>query len=294
MIDSKVKNKAMLGVVLCAAMWSIAGIFIKMLPWNAFVIAGARSLLAGMVAFAYLRLRGCRIVINRRTLSAGTALCLTMSLFVLSNKLTTAANAIVLQFTSPVFIMLISALFLGKRFTAADIVTVVITLGGISLFFFDKLGAGGMLGNFTALGAGAAFACYYISLGSSDEQERLSSIVVANALTFIIAIPFFFIAKPVVTGQSVLCILILGIVQLGIPYVLLARSAEYCPPLACSLLGAVEPLLNPLWVFLFDGEAPGVWALTGGAVVIAAISLWCVYNDRKEKAERKASEAVKA
>lgn len=286
------KTKAMLGVVLCAAMWSIAGIFIKLLPWNAFVIAGLRSLLAGTVAFAYLRISHYKLSVSRRTLSAGVALCLTMSLFVLANKLTTAANAIVLQFTAPVFIMVISALFLGKRFTAADVVTVIVTLGGISLFFFDKLGSGGMLGNFVALGAGAAFACYYISLGSSDESERLSAIVIANALTFLVSIPFLFLTQPVFTGQSVLCILILGIVQLGIPYVLLAKAAEYCPPLACSLLGAVEPLLNPVWVFLFDGEAPGVWALAGGAVVIVTISLWCVYNDRQEKAALKSAEAA--
>lgn len=291
MVETR-KTKAMLGVVLCAAMWSIAGIFIKLLPWNAFVIAGIRSLLAGGVAFAYLRISGQRLTVNRRTLSAGVALCLTMTFFVLSNKLTTAANAIVLQFTAPVFIMVISVLFLGKRFTAADVIAVVITLGGISLFFFDKLESGGMLGNFVALGAGAAFACYYISLGSSNGGERLSVIVIANALTFVVSIPFLFLAPPRLTGSSVLCILILGIVQLGIPYVILARAAEYCPPLACSLLGAVEPLLNPVWVFLFDGEAPGVWALLGGGVVIVTISAWCVYNDRKEKAARRTAEAV--
>ena len=244
------------------------------------------------MAFAYLRISGQRLTVNRRTLSAGVALCLTMTFFVLSNKLTTAANAIVLQFTAPVFIMVISVLFLGKRFTAADVIAVVITLGGISLFFFDKLESGGMLGNFVALGAGAAFACYYISLGSSNGGERLSAIVIANALTFVVSIPFLFLAPPRLTGSSVLCILILGIVQLGIPYVILARAAEYCPPLACSLLGAVEPLLNPVWVFLFDGEAPGVWALLGGGVVIVTISAWCVYNDRKEKAARRTAEAV--
>ncbi|MEG1632437.1 MAG: DMT family transporter [Oscillospiraceae bacterium] len=282
-ITQKQKNAAIIKVLVCAALWSIAGIFIKMIPWNSFVIAGLRSLTAGLVAFSYMRIRGMKLVVNKRSFLAGVALWLTMTLFVCANKLTTAANAIVLQFTAPVFIMLISAVFLGKRFTKADIITVLVTLFGISLFFFDKLEAGSLFGNLVALGAGVAFACYYISLGTSQEDGRLSAIVIANALTFIVSLPFIFITKPELTALPLLYIVILGVVQLGIPYVLLATAAEYCPPLACSLLGALEPLLNPVWVFLFDGEAPGTMALVGGAVVIATISLWCIYNDRAAK-----------
>lgn len=284
MSEQRKKNVAVFEVLLCAALWSVAGIFIKLIPWNAFVIAGLRSLLAGGVAFAYMRARGMRLTVSKRTLLSGGALGCTLLLFCVSNKLTTAANAIVLQFTSPVFIMIISAVFLGKRFSRADIIAVVATLGGISLFFFDQLSGGSIAGNCTALCAGVTFACYYILLGESSEEEKTSGIVIASILTFAVGLPFIFVTKPELSGLPLLYIFILGVFQLGIPYVLLARGSEYCPPLACSLLGALEPLLNPVWVFIFDGEAPGPFALLGGAVVIVTITLWCVYSDRRAKA----------
>ena len=149
----------------------------------------------------------------------------------------------------------------------------------------EKLGSGGLLGNFLALGAGLSFGCYYISLDQCPENERLSGIVIANLLTALVGVPFLFTTHPALSGAPLLYIVLLGVFQLGIPYALLAAGSEYCPPLACSLLGALEPLLNPVWVFLFDGEAPGPFALIGGAVVIATITVWCVYKDRKAKAE---------
>lgn len=285
MDEKRKRNIGIFQVLLCSAMWSMGGIFIKLIPWNSFAIAGLRSLLAGSVAFIYLRSTGRSLAVNKRTLISGAALGTTMMLFCLANKLTTAANAIVLQFTSPMFIMVISALFFGKRFSRADIITVVITMAGISLFFLDQLSGGGVWGNFVAIFSGVTFACYYISLGACPENERLSAIVIANALTFLVGVPFMIATRPVFTSASVLYILILGVLQLGIPYVLLAKGSEYCPPLTCSLLGALEPLLNPVWVFIFNGEAPGVFALIGGAAVVVTISLWCVYNDKKAKAE---------
>lgn len=282
-VDRK-KNVAILEVLLCAAMWSTAGIFIKLIPWNSFVIAAMRSVIAGTVVFLYMRVSGYAFAVNRRSLLSAAALGGTMMLFVTANKLTTAANAIVLQFTSPIFIMILSALFLGKRFSKADIIAVTVTMCGISLFFLQKFGSGGLLGNCVALGSGITFACYYITLGECPAEERLSGIVMADILTCLVGIPFMFATHPDFSGLPLLYIIILGVFQLGIPYVLLAIGSEYCPPLACSLLGALEPLLNPVWVFIFNGEAPGPFALAGGVIVIATISVWCVYNEKKVKA----------
>ena len=274
------KKKAILQMLACAALWSMAGIFIKLVPWSPFVIAGWRSFIAGGIAFAFLRAQKLPFVWSRHSCLAGLSLALTLTLFVVANKMTTAANAIVLQFTAPVFIVIFSALFFGKKFRTSDIVTVAVTMAGISLFFFDKLSVGHQLGNVVALGAGMAFSLYYISLGDSSEDERMSAIIIANAMVFLACLPFSFTTQPEITPAPVLFLMLLGVVQLGIPYVLLAKAAEHCPPLACCLLGAVEPLLNPLWVFLLDGEAPGPRALAGGAVVIATITLWSVWKYR--------------
>ena len=277
------RNRAILEMLLCAALWSIAGIFIKLIPWNSIVIAGLRSLIAGLVMFVYMRARGIGFTADRRSLAGGAALCLTLTCFVAANKLTTAANSIVLQFTAPMFIVVFSALFLKKRFSRADVLAVVLTMAGISLFFFDQLTPGHLAGNCVAIFAGMAFACYYMSLEGASESQRMSAILIAHGLTFLVGLPFTFVYPPELSAAPVACILVLGVVQLGIPYVLLGRASGACPPLACSLLGAVEPLLNPVWVFIFDGEAPGLWALIGGGVVVATITIWCVYGDLRGK-----------
>ncbi len=276
------KTVAIFEIVLCSCLWSIAGIFMKLIPWTGFAIGSIRSLLAGTVALVFLKCSGMHFVFNKRCLFGSLSLAYTMSLFCVSNKLTTAANAIVLQFTAPVFILIISAAFLHKSFSKADIIAVAVTFCGIALFFFDKIGNGSMLGDLVALSTGVSFGCYYISLGDSSDDERMSSIIVAHGLTFLIGLPSFISSSPEISSTSLLCIFILGVFQLGIPYVLLAKGSGYCPPLVCSLLGALEPLLNPLWVFLFDGEAPGIFAIVGGVIVVFTISIWCVYNGKHE------------
>ena len=273
-------------MLLCAALWSIAGIFIKLIPWNSIVIAGIRSLIAGAVMFVYMRYKRIGFTADRRSMLGGLALCCTLTCFVAANKLTTAANSIVLQFTAPMFIVVFSVLFIKKKFSRSDIFAVVLTMLGISLFFFDQLTPGHLLGNCVAIVAGMAFAGYYMSLEGASESERMSAILMAHGLTFCVSIPFIALEPPELGAAPVICIFILGVVQLGIPYVLLGRASGSCPPLACSLLGAVEPLLNPVWVFIFDGEAPGMWALIGGVVVVVTITVWCVYGDLREKAEK--------
>lgn len=273
-------------MLLCAALWSIAGIFIKLIPWNSIVIAGIRSLIAGAVMFVYMRYKRIGFTADRRSMLGGLALCCTLTCFVAANKLTTAANSIVLQFTAPMFIVVFSVLFLKKKFSRSDVFAVVLTMLGISLFFFDQLTPGHLLGNCVAIVAGMAFAGYYMSLEGASESERMSAILMAHGLTFCVSIPFIALEPPELGAAPVICIFILGVVQLGIPYVLLGRASGSCPPLACSLLGAVEPLLNPVWVFIFDGEAPGMWALIGGVVVVVTITVWCVYGDLREKAEK--------
>ena len=280
------KNKAILEILLCSALWSIAGIFMKGIPWSGFAIACLRSLLAGSVMVIFMAVKKLKLTLNSRSILGGIALCGTMTLFSVANKMTTAANAIVLQFTDPIWIMLLSAAVFHQRFRKADILVVALTFFGIALFFADGLSAGNTTGNIVALASGLTFAVYYISLGECTTDERMSSVLLGHTLTFLGGIPLLFLTHPVITGQSVLFIAILGIFQLGIPYVLLAHASGWCPPLVCSLLGAVEPLLNPVWVAIFDGEMPGVLAIIGGVIVIATISLWCVYDARYAAKQR--------
>ncbi len=286
------KNKAILQMLICAAMWSTGGIFIKLIPWHPMAIAGWRSLIAAAVVLIYLKINKIPMKINWQSVLNGAFMSLTFLAFVAANKLTTAANAIVLQFTAPVFLMIYSVVLFRERFKKADALAVIFTMGGIALFFLEQLKPGYLIGNFVAIMAGAFMAGMYLTIGRADEPTKMGGMLLGHLFTAAVGVPFTFFVPTPITITPVLCILALGIVQLGIPYILLMLSSKNCPPLACSLLGAVEPLLNPVWVLLFYGEKPGIFALIGGAVVIISVTLWCVFQGKNQQEEQLAAEGV--
>lgn len=279
----KKENIAIIEMLTCAALWSIAGILIKLIPWTGFAVAGMRGLIAGITIAVYMAIKKYRFILNKKTLLTGVLSGLVYTCFVCSNKMTTAANAIVLQFTSPVFIVVFTALIFHTRIRRADILVVLFTLIGITLTFLDQLEGGYIMGNFVAVGAGMFMAGMYMAVGESEGEERFSGILMGQFFTFLIGLPSIIMTKPEFTLTATLSILALGVFQLGISYILYIKSSRYCPPLACCLLGAVEPLLNPVWVMIFDGETPGVLAFIGGITVIASVTVWCIFG--KEKAE---------
>lgn len=277
------KNKAIIEMLTCAALWSIAGIFIKLIPWSAFAISSIRSLVAGVTLLVFIKINKYRIIFNKHTLVTGLFMGLTYTSFVLANKLTTAANAIVLQFTAPLFIVVFSALIFKQKIRRNDLVAVLCTMVGIAMFFLDKLEGGYMLGNVVAIMAGAFMGCMYMTMGNAEGEERFSAILIGQIIAFLIGLPTVITSHPGFAAGPVVCIIILGVLQLGIPYILYAKASEFCPPLACCLLGAVEPLLNPVWVFLFDGEKPGLYALIGAVIVVASVTLWCALGNKSKE-----------
>lgn len=280
-MTKNLKHRAIILMLICSSLWSIAGIFIKLIPWNPLVIAGFRSLVASLVVVVYMKARKQKMIFNRDAFVSGIFLCATFLCFVTANKLTTAANAIILQFTAPIFILVLSAVFFKQKFIHADIIAVIATTCGIALFFFDQLSPGKLLGNIIGILSGLFMGLMFIFTGrTTDDNARMSGIFLGHLFTAVVGVPAAFFFPTPVSTTAVLSILALGIVQLGIPYVLYGIAVKNCPPLVCSLLGALEPLLNPVWVFLFTGEAPGAFAFVGGAVVIVSITCWCVYCDR--------------
>lgn len=277
----KKENLAIIEMLICATLWSIAGIFIKLIPWNGFAVSGMRSLISGATIALYMLIARHRFVLSKKTFLAGVFSACVYTCFVCANKLTTAANAIVLQFTSPVFIVVFTALIYKTRIRKADAAVVTLTLLGIALFFFDQLKPGYILGNFVAIAAGMFMAGMFMAVGELEGEQRFSGILIGQCLTFLVGLPFIIATKPVFTPTATLSILILGVFQLGISYILYVRASRYCPPLACCLLGAMEPLLNPVWVMIFDGETPGIFALIGGVIVVVSITLWCIFGQEK-------------
>ena len=279
----KDSRKGIIYMITCGVLWSIAGIFIKKLPWNGFAVASVRSLIAGMTIALNMLIKRMKFVLTKKTLVAGIFAGLTYLCFAVSNKLTTAANAIVIQFTSPIFILIISAVFLHQKVRKVDAAAVLVTLLGVALCFVEGMSGGYLAGNILSVFAGIFMASMYVTLGGLETESRYSACVIGQAVTFLCGLPFVIITRPVFNASTVTFILILGVFQLGLAYILYGRASDYCPPLACCLLGVVEPLLNPVWVMIFDGETPGPVALVGGVIVIVTVTLWCAFANGTDK-----------
>lgn len=277
----KEENLGILYMIGCAVLWSISGVFIKLLPWHGLTVASLRSLIAVFTIAAYMAVKRIPLVMNRFTFLIGIVTGIGTVCIAAANKLTTAANVTVLQFTTPIFVLLFSAIFLSKKIRKQDSMVVLLVIGGITLCFLDQLAFNSLVGNLLAVLAGFLMAIMYILVDEIQLNERYSSMLFCQAFAFFIGLPSVFITKPMFNYLSILSICILGIFQLGIAYILFVKASRTCPAFARSLLSAIEPLLNPVWVALVIGEIPGAFAIIGGAVVIAAVTFWCIWNDKQ-------------
>lgn len=272
----------MLLMVLIAVMWSTGGIFIKLISWNALTIACIRGLIAGCVMFAYAKWKGFTPKFNKYTWIISVSMMGCMTVFIIANKLTTAANAIVIQYLLPVWVLIIGAVFYKQKVKRADVIAVVICIAGIALFFFDQLSPGNMIGNCLAIISGICMAIMFTGNSQcNDSDVQLTGLVMGHVLTFIVGLSGFFIEPFHTTMPEIGYILALGILQIGVPYILFSYVSTKISTLACSLIGMLEPLLNPVWVAIFYGEVPGFYALIGGIIIIVTTSVWCVIQSRQ-------------
>ncbi|CUH95916.1 putative membrane protein [Propionispora sp. 2/2-37] len=264
MLDRK---HAVIYLALTAIFWSTGGVMIKWVTWNPMAVAGMRSLIAALVIwFAF---RHDKLSFTRAQWGGAIAYCATVSLFVIATKLTTAANAILLQYTAPVYIALLGGLLLGEKATRKDWLTIILVFGGMTFFFADKVTAGGMLGNLCAVASGLTFAFISIFMRMQKNEAPYGSVLLGNILTFVISIPF--LQGVAIDYPNVGAILFLGVFQLGLAYVLYTHAIKHVKALDAVLITTLEPILNPVWVFFFIGEVPGLYALIGGLIVVGSI-----------------------
>ena len=279
------KMTGMLQMAICAVLWSLAGVLIKKISAGPMVIAGIRSLFAAVCTFLYMKIAKIKLGINKRVLLGSFFTSATFLLFVSANKMTDAANAIVLQYTQPIFILIFSWLFFKEKLLKKDIAVAFCTLFGVALFFADNLSGDKMLGNFVAIGAGASIAIAFMIYEHVTKAERLTGMFFGHLLTAGVGICCFAVNPEVLTGSDVFYMGILGIFQLGIAYVFFCLAVDKISGFACSVIGAIEPLLNPVLVMIFIGEKPGKFALIGSIVVISAVTVWCMLDAKNNQTE---------
>ncbi|HVZ41209.1 MAG TPA: DMT family transporter [Candidatus Kapabacteria bacterium] len=263
------RTRGVLYLVAAAVLWSFGGLLIKKLGGLHFMAtAGGRSAIAAVVLWFVARPISARITRGQLAGAicyAGTVIC-----FVLATTTTTAANAILLQYTAPIYVALISNRLLGERITGVDWGSIAVVLAGMGLFFMDRLSGAGMLGNAFAVISGIFFAFNVVLLRRERHGSPMAIVLLGNIVTAIIGLPFLFVTPP--TATDLLYLLPLGLFQLGLGYVLFVLGVRYVTAIEGTLIPVIEPLLNPLWVALFFGEQPGFHAIIGGAVVIAAVT----------------------
>jgi drug/metabolite transporter (DMT)-like permease len=263
------KSTAIIFLLCTAILWSTGGFLIKFIEWHPIAIAGGRSIIAALIMWVYVKKP--KFTWSNIQIMGAVAYAFTVILFVIANKLTTAANTILLQYTGPIYVALFSYWFLKEKITSIDWITILAVILGMTLFFIEKLSPDGILGNFIAILAGIAFAWLALCLRKQKDGSPLESLILGNILTAIIGLPFI-IDSGIPSQQSIIALLVLGIFQLGLPYILYSKAVKYVSALDAVLIPILEPILNPLWVFLLLGESIGMWPMIGGAIIIVAIT----------------------
>jgi len=274
----------LLFVVAAAVLWSTGGLFIKWTSLSGLQLSFGRSLFAAITVAIFTRHEG--FGLNRVTALASVLYAALLLLFVLATKETTAANAIFLQYTAPVYLLILEPLIYKEKFRRRDLIVVVACVIGMSLFFVGKLRPQDVTGNMLALASGLCFACYFLLLrhAKSRAVNRASSVIYGNLILVIVAAPAGLKVIDQLTYRDVFAVVYLGVIQIGLAYTLFTVAmARGVRSLDAGIVGYIEPILNPVWVFLALDERPTKWALTGGAIIVVAVIVHTLLEARKRQ-----------
>jgi drug/metabolite transporter, DME family len=284
-------------VLAAAALWSTGGVGVKVANAEPLVVAGLRSVFAlifmSVVLVVTMRRRGddlgVLVALLKRPLVWGAAAsyALMVVMFCLSARRTTAANAIFIQYTAPVYVALLSTKLLGEKPSAADYGAVFASLFGMALAFGGEIGAGRMEGNLLAVLSSFGFAGLPLLLRieekrRSDALAPLVAMSLGNVLAALVALPAS-VMHPPADRRTWLVLVALGTIQIGLPYVLYGMAVRRLRALESSLLAMIEPVLSPIWVLLATGEKPSLMAAIGGGVIVMSVAFNAIHRSLRPK-----------
>jgi drug/metabolite transporter (DMT)-like permease len=263
-------TKSVTLLLLAALCWSLGGVLLKSVDWPPLAVGGGRGLIAALFLLA-VTWRSKPFRWGWLPLATALAYTACTLLFAAANKFTTAANAILLQYTAPAYVALLGAWLLKERPTRADWTTIGVVFVGLAIFLYDGLRLNDLAGIALAIASGVAFAVMIVLLRLQKDDSSLGSIILGNFLSFLIGLPAI-LSAPTPGTKSIVALLLLGTVQLGVAYLIYARAIRHVTALEAVLIPVIEPILNPLWVMLVLGEKPSLVALLGGAIVLGAVT----------------------
>jgi drug/metabolite transporter (DMT)-like permease len=275
------------GAVLATAfLWSTSGLFIKLLDWHPVVISGMRSLVAALFLLVVRQLYPVPKGVKTSPLpfwGAAFANAFTMLTFVIANKITTSANAILLQYSSPVWAALLAWWLIREKPRWEHWAALVMVFGGLLIFFRDGLGSGALLGDGLAVLSGICAGSHMVFMRMAKDGNPRDCMLMSFVISFAISIPFIFLYPPVLSSISALSIILyMGIVQQGFAALFLSYGIKRIPAIQAMLTATLEPLLNPVWVLLIIGEKPSFSALIGGGIILVAVVGSSVIGKQRE------------
>jgi drug/metabolite transporter (DMT)-like permease len=264
---SRERPRALVLLLFAAFLWSLGGTLIKVVHWHPMAIAGMRSAIAAVLIRIVFREMSFTWSLDQ--VGGAVAYACTVLSFVVANKMTTAANVILLQYTAPIHAALFGAWFLGERASRLDWATILFALAGMALFFLDRLTTAGFWGNIVALGSGLSYGWLALFLRRQKSGSPMESVFLGNVLAALAGLPFMFGSVPGTSDW--IGLVLLGVVQLGLPYILFAIAIRHVSAVEALLIPMIEPVLNPIWAFLFLAEVPGRMSLLGGLVILGSV-----------------------
>ena len=276
---SQANNQGSILVLLGATAFSLGGLLIKLIPLDPFTINAFRCVFSSLVIGIYLYLSKHKLVINRMTLLGSFFVMSMMMSYVVSNKLTSAANAIVIEYTAPILVIIFEALFFRKRPDRLSVVICLMVVAGIAIVVLDGAAKGSFLGDMIALLSGVFYALTMM-LNDFENSDSLSSVFMGHLFTALLTI-FCFDSIKGASTNTLLLVATLGIFQAGLGYTLLTVGLKKCEPLTGSLMACIEPVLNPILVALFYGEYMSIRQIIGCVIVIGSIIIYNIYTSKK-------------
>jgi drug/metabolite transporter (DMT)-like permease len=273
-----------------AVLFSTGGAAIKTAAFTPMQVASLRSGIAAITLLAWVRFRP---EISARVFGIGAVYAAVLTTFVVATRLTTAANAIFLQSTAPLYLLLLGPLVLGERVRARDLPYLAALGIGLVLCVLGQQEASvtapdPRTGNLFGLASGVAWALTLTALRWAQRGGHdigASGVVVGNLLAFAIGLPFV-LPLPDATAGEWATIVYLGVAQIGVAYMLLTRALRYLGALEAALLLLIEPVLNPIWTWLIRGETPAVWVLAGGAIIVGTTATQAVVRAGASRPDR--------
>ena len=261
------KRRAILQIIIAAMLLSTGGIILKFIDMPSMAIAGSRAIFSAAVVWLYVRKP--RFTYSKAQISGAICYSSMVILFIVANKLTTAANAIILQFTAPIWVAILGAMILKEKPRWYDIIAIIFTGAGMLLFFLDDMGGGSLVGNLVAVISGVALAGVTISLRFQKDGSPVETTLLGHLITIAIGVPF--IVGATFNLQNIIGIFLLGTFQLGLAYIFYSLAIKHLTAMETILIMVLEPILNPIWVFLYNGEKPGFMSFLGGIIVVGTI-----------------------